>query len=135
MASKLSRTILRIHIWLVATVILLPIKLLPLKRLLQLLTPTTSFGLYRSIQPEQITEMVQHRLRRPRHMRARKCLREGLTLFHFLRLAGAPAEIHIAVHTPTADSKRIRAHCWVVLDGVALTEPIRGPGTTILTYG
>ena len=56
-------------------------------------------------------------------------------LFYFLRLLGAPAKIHIAVHAPTADSNRIRAHCWVVLDGLAMTEPISGPGPTILTYG
>ena len=79
--------------------------------------------------------MVHRWLRRPRRMRNRPCLRKGLVLFYFLRLVGARAKIHVAVHTPTADSKRIRAHCWVVLDGIAMTEPISGSGATILTYG
>ena len=132
---KLSRLILRMHIWLVATVIPLLTKLLPLKRLLKILTPTAGFHPYKSISPEQVIELVRRRLYRPRQMRRRACLREGLTLFYFLRLAGTAAEIHIAVHTPTAHNKRIRAHCWVVLDGLAVTEPISGPNTTILTYG
>ena len=132
---KVTPLILRIHIWLLAAVIPLLIKLLPLKKLLRLMTPKAKCDLYKSITPEQVTEMVHRRLRRPRHMRNRPCLRKGLTLFYFLRLAGAPAKIHIAVHTPTTDSNRIRAHCWVVLDGLAMTEPINGPGPTILTYG
>ena len=130
-----SQVILRIHIWLVATAIPLLIRLLPLKKLLRLMTPRGRFEPYKSVVPEEITEIVRCRLRRPRHMRSRACLREGLTLFYFLRLAGAAAQIHIAVHTPTADSNRVRAHCWVVLDRVAVTEPINGPAATILTYG
>ena len=123
------------HIWLVAAAIPLLTKLLPLKRLLRTLTPKGECQLYRSVLPERIAEMVQNRLRRPRQMRRRKCLREGLTLFYFLRLAGAPAKIHVALHNPKDNTKRIRAHCWVVLDGLAMTEPIKGPNTTILTYG
>ena len=132
---ELTPLILRIHIWLLAAVIPLLIKTLSLKRLLRLMTPKARCNLYKSITPEQITQMVHNRLRRPRHMRNRPCLRKGLTLFYFLRLVGAPAKIHVAVHTPTASSKRIRAHCWVVLDGAAVTEPMSGPGVTILTYG
>jgi len=123
------------HIGLVATAIPLLTKLLPLKRLLQMLTPTANFHPYKSISPEQVIELVRRKLYRPRQMRRRACLREGLTLFYFLRLAGTPAEIHIAVHNPTVNTKRIHAHCWVVLDGVPITEPISGPNTTILTYG
>ena len=132
---RLTPLILRIHIWLLAAAIPALIKLMPLKKLLRLMTPKAKCDFYKSITPEQIAEMVQRRLRRPRRMRNRSCLRKGLTLFYFLRLAGAPAKIHIAVHAPTADRNRIRAHCWVVLDGLAMTEPIKGPGATILTYG
>ena len=132
---RLRRLVLRIHIWLLAAAIPVLIKLMPLKKLLRLMTPKAQCDLYKSITTEQIAEMVHHRLRRPRRMRNRSCLRKGLTLFYFLRLVGAPAKIRIAVHTPTAESKRIRAHCWVVLDGLAMTEPIKGPGATILTYG
>ena len=123
------------HIWLLAAAIPVLIKLMPLKKLLKLITPKANCELYKSITTEQIAEMVNRRLRRPRHMRNRRCLRKGLTLFYFLRLVGAPAKIHIAVHTPTAQSKRIRAHCWVVLDGLAMSEPIDGPGATILVHG
>ena len=132
---RLTPLILRIHIWLLAASIPVLIKLMPLKKVLGLMTPRAEFDLYKSITPQQIAEMVHRSLRRPKRMRNRPCLRKGLTLFYFLRLVGVPAKIHIAVHTPTADSNRIRAHCWVVLDGVAMTEPINGPGPTILTYG
>ncbi len=132
---RLSRIILKGHIWLVATSIPVLVKLLPLKKLLAVLTPTGKFGPYRSFPPQEIARMVHHRLRRPRSMRSRPCLREGLTLFYFLKLAAAPAVIHIAVHPMSAKTDQLRAHCWVMLDGQALTAPIIGPSVTIMTHG
>lgn len=130
----LDKIILRGHICLVAALMPVLVKLLPLKKLLELLTPKEKFEAYGVVQPEEIAQMVRRRLRRPRSMRGRACLREGLTLFYFLKLAGAAPVIHIAVHSPAAKSDRLRAHCWVVLDGEPVSAPISGPSVTIMTH-
>jgi hypothetical protein len=83
--------------------------------------------------PEEISRLVAHRLRQPRNMRRRACLRHGLTLFHFLRLAGCPAVLHIGVFPPRFDSRRMHAHCWVTLNDVCLSPPPEQPVATLFT--
>jgi hypothetical protein len=129
-----GRLLLRGHIWLLATLIPLLEKILPLKYLLRLLTPPPRFKPYGGMLPEEISRWVAHRLRQPRNMRRRACLRHGLTLFHFLRLAGCPAVLHIGVFPPQFDSRRMHAHCWVTLNGVCLIPPPEQPAATLLTY-
>jgi len=133
--SSRSRLILRGHIWLLATLILLLVKIIPLKQLLRLLTPPPRCKPYAGTPPEEISRRVAHRLRQPRHMRRRACLRQGLTLFHFLRLAGWPAVLHIGVFPPQPDDRRMHAHCWVTLDGVPLSPPPEQPVATFLVCG
>jgi hypothetical protein len=58
-----------------------------------------------------------------------------LTLFHFLRLAGCPAVLHIGVFPPSLDSQRMHGHCWVTLNGVPLSPPPDQPVATLLTCG
>ena len=130
-----GRLILRGHIWLLATLILLLVKIFPLKQLLRLLTPPLRFKPYEGTPPEEISRLVAHRLRQPWHMRRRACLRQGLTLFHFLRLAGCPAVLHIGVFPPQLDIRRMHAHCWVTLNGAALSPPPELPVATLLTCG
>ena len=132
---KLRKIILRLHIWLVTLLIPVFVRFLPLKKLLALATPGGRLALYGAIEPDDIARMVSNRLRRPRSMRSRRCLREGFALFYFLRLAGAPAVIHIALHRPEPGDRRLRAHCWVVLEGRAMSKPIAGPAVTIMTHG
>ncbi len=130
-----GRRMLRAHIWLVATVIPLLDKLLPMKPLLVLLTPLGVFRPYAGTPANDIAGLVARRLRQPRHMRRRACLRHGLTLFHFLRLAGWPAVLRIGVFPPSVDRRRLHAHCWVTLDGVALSPPPEQPLATLVTCG
>ena len=127
-----SRPVLRGHIWLLATLIPLLEKFVPLKWWLRLLTPPARFKPYASTPPEEISRLVAHRLREPRNMRRRACLRQGLTLFHFLKLAGWPAVLHIGVFPPSLDSRRMHAHCWVTLNGVPLSPPPEQPVATLL---
>ena len=130
-----SRLFLRGHIWLLATLIPLLEKCIPLKRLLRLLTPPTGFKPYAGTPPEEISRLVAQRLRQPRNMRRRACLRHGLTLFHFLKLAGWPAVLRIGVFPPSLDSRRMHAHCWVTLNGVPLSPPPEQPLATLLVCG
>ncbi len=126
---------LRAHVWLVATVLPLLVRLLPLKALLRLMTPPARLRPYSAVPPARIAALVARRLRHPHNMRRRACLRRGLTLYHFLRLAGVPAAIHFGVYPPEADPQRLHAHCWVTVDGAALTEPPGQPSAVLFTHG
>lgn len=130
-----GRLILRGHIWLLATLIPLLEKILPLKLLLCWLTPPSRFKPYAGATPEEISGLVARRLREPRNMRRRACLRHGLTLFHFLRLAGWPAVLRVGVFPPSVDRRRMHAHCWVTLNDVAMSPPPEQPVATLLTCG
>jgi len=133
--SAAGRLILRGHIWLLATIIPLLEKFLPLKWLLRWLTPSSRFKPYAGVMPEEISRLVARRLRQPRNMRRRACLRQGLMLFHFLRLAGWPAVLRIGVFPPAVDHRRLHAHCWVTLNDVALSPPPEQPTATLLICG
>ena len=87
-ASSRSRPVLRGHIWLLATLIPLLEKFIPLKWWLRLLTPPPRFKPYAGTPPEEISRLVAHRLREPRNMRRRACLRQGLTSVPFPEAGG-----------------------------------------------
>ena len=126
---------MRGHLWLLAALIPLLERVLPLKVLLRLLTPPRWCRPYSGTPPEEVSRLVARRLREPRNMRRRACLREGLTLFHFLRLANWPAVLHIGVFPPRLDQRRLHAHCWVTVDNVPLSPPPEQPVATLLNHG
>ncbi len=130
-----GRMILRGHIWLLASLIPLLVRLLPLKALLALLTPPVALHPYHNAPAEQVVELVKHRLRRPRNMRRRSCLRLSLTLYHFLRLAGDRPVLHIGVLPPSRDANSLHAHCWVTLGGVPVADAPVEPMPVLLTHG
>jgi hypothetical protein len=127
--------LLRGHVWWVGTLIPLLVKFIPLRALIRLLTPPPHLLPYRRTGEERILEIVRRRLERPRNMRRRACLREGLMLFHFLRLTGRCAMLHFGVYSPSADPSRLHAHCWVTVDGRALSNPPQEPHADVLTHG
>ncbi|MFP3938178.1 MAG: lasso peptide biosynthesis B2 protein [Phycisphaerae bacterium] len=106
------RTVLRAHVWAFCGVVPLLVRLMPLERLIRLLTP--QLRPYRNVAENEIAGLIQHRLANPRNMKRRRCLRLGLALYHFLRLSGRAAIIHFAVCPGRADD-RMHAHCWVTL--------------------
>jgi hypothetical protein len=127
--------VLRAHVGLVATALPLLVRVAPLKVLLRLMTPPARFQPYRGVPAGRIAALVARRLLRLRHMRRRACLRHGLVLYHFLRLAGVPAMLQFGVYPPDVDPGRLHAHCWVTVDGVALTEPPGGRSAVLLAHG
>ena len=130
-----KRFILRGHVWLVATLIPLLVRVLPLRYLLRLLTPPARFRPYRDVDLDEVRRLVARRLAEPRNMRRRACLREGLTLFHFLRLGGKPAVLQFGVLPVPDAARRLHAHCWVTVDGQAASEPAAAPSATMLVHG
>jgi hypothetical protein len=123
------------HVWLVATALPLLVRVLPLKALLRMMTPPQRLRPYRRVPPDRIAAAVERRLRNPRNMRRRACLRRGFTLYHFLRLAGVPAALQFGVFAPGADPARLHGHCWVTVDGVAFSAPPGQPSAVLLTHG
>lgn len=67
-------------------------------------------------------------------MRGRRCLRTGLLLFHFLRLAGAPAVLTFGVYSEQK-AGREQAHCWVSVAGRCVSDPPEAEHAVILVHG
>ena len=126
--------ILKAHVWLGATLVPMLDRVVSFKGMLRLVTPPGWLRPYRALPADRIAEVVRHRLRRPRHMRRRACLREGLTLFHFLSLAGLPAVLHVAVYPPGGDAGRLRGHCWVTCGGRDVSAPPQEPFALVLRH-
>ena len=118
-----------------ASLIPLLVKVVPLRRLVALLTPPAWWRPYAGVPAEGIAGLTARRLRRPRVMRRRACLREGLTMFHFLRLAGLPATLYVGVYPPSADPSRLHGHCWVSLNGACVSAPPARPVGVLLRHG
>lgn len=119
---SLAETWLRLHIGLFATATPLLVRL-PLGVLLRLTEGPGWFRPYRRWRAEQIQAMVDRRLADPRMMRRRACLRYGLVLYHFLRLAGLDARLHFGLHPQADAADAMRAHCWVTLAGRPINPP------------
>jgi hypothetical protein len=128
-------TVLRGHLWLLAALVPLLVKAIPLRALVRLLTPPRFLRLYVRVPTEAFVGQVKHRLRRPWNMRRRACLREGLVLFHFLRLSGRPAVLHFGVYAPSTDPRRLHGHCWVTVEGTVVTSPPDQPAAVLMTCG
>ncbi|PBB92004.1 hypothetical protein CK215_13775 [Mesorhizobium sp. WSM3864] len=110
------RALFRTHLWLSARLIPVLVarrdfesvlKLAPL----QLPTP------YRGLPWSYVVSRVNRTVRHPWVMRDRRCLREGLLGFRFLRMAGFDPDLHFGVDAKSMHEPRLSAHCWVCLDG------------------
>jgi len=131
--NRLQGAILRSHVTFLALVIPGASRRLPLPRLLARFTPRGPSRLYAGIEPGAIVDIVRDRVSRPWRMRGRRCLRHGLLLFHFLRLAGRPARLHFCIFNRMLG--REQAHCWVTLDGRAVSDPPEADHVVILVHG
>lgn len=135
---QLRAALLRAHVAALALVIPDLSRRLPLARLLAVFTPDGPCRLYAGLDADEVVRVVQRRLRRPWRMRRRPCLRLGLMLFHFLRLAGVPAVLHFCVYKETLgkeSSGREQAHCWVTVAGRCVASPPEDEHVVILVHG
>ena len=128
------RRLFKLHVALFALAVPLAARLLPLRWLLRVLTPPRGWTPYRGISAEEIRSAVLRRLERPRLMRRRICQRRGLTLFHFLSLAGIRSELRFGVYAQRPQMSRTTAHCWVTVNGEALADPPMEPFALVLVY-
>ena len=89
---------------------------------------------YSGLPAEYISRRVRKSVRRPWLMRDRRCLREGLLGFEFLRRSGYSPELHFAVDPASLSKERIAAHCWVCLDGKPVVGDRQGDQVTIFIH-
>ena len=89
---------------------------------------------YSGLPAEYISRRVRKSVRRPWLMRDRRCLREGLLGFEFLRRSGYSPELHFAVDPASVSKERIAAHCWVCLDGKPVVGDRQGDQVTIFIH-
>jgi hypothetical protein len=123
---------LRAHLWLLGAALPLLVRWVPLARLLRLLTPTGAP--YRRLDAEAVAAAALRRADSMMWMRRRACLRQGLLLYHFLRLCGVDAKIRFSIYPSMGDDVRMHAHCWVTVGQVARTAPPADGGVEVLSY-
>ncbi len=112
-----------VHLWLAARWLPMTAKRRDIEPLLLAATPADGHAPYRGMASDEIVAAVRKTVARPWRMRGRRCLRESLLAFRFLRLAGHPAVIHFAIAPGRSEADRLRAHAWVSLDGICLLDP------------
>jgi hypothetical protein len=128
MAEACVRTLFPVHFWLVARVLPWLAKRGSLSGLLAIMTPGENRRPYLGFPTSVILDTVVADSRRAWRMRGRRCLREGLLAFLFLRLAGYAAVIHFGIE-PSSLGERPRGHCWVTVSGACV---LNSPSPSIL---
>ena len=118
---------LRWRLWWLARTLPVAVRRRSLLELLRQATPAAADPHWRPSAPAAVAPVLAA-VARPWRMRGRRCLREGLLAYRFLRLGGHPAVIHFGVLAGGAPGERTRAHCWVSVAGEVLVNPPEAEG-------
>lgn len=110
------RALFRSHLWLTARVMPVLIGQRDFEAVLKW-APAQTPALYRGLSSSYVVGRVNRVVRHPWLMRDRRCLREGLLGFRFLRMAGFEPDLRFGVDSKSMHEPRLSAHCWVCLDG------------------
>jgi hypothetical protein len=114
--GPLLRALFRAHLWISARLMPVLIGQRDFERVLKW-APLSASTPYRGLTSAYIVTRVNRVVRHPWMMRDRRCLREGLLGFRFLRMAGFDPELRFGVDSQSMQAPRLSAHCWVCLDG------------------
>ena len=77
--------------------------------------------------PEDISRAIDFATACPIFMRGRRCLRQGLLGYKFLKASGFTPELIFSVDKASVDTNCLRAHCWVEVNGQAVVgQPLDG---------
>src|SRR5437867_2977168 len=110
------RALFRTHLWLSARLMPALIGRRDFETVLKW-APLDAPTRYRGLPSAYIVARVSRTVRHPWLMRDRRCLREGLLGFRFLRMAGFDPELRFGVDSTSMQAPRLSAHCWVCLEG------------------
>ena len=119
--SLLTRVRFRIALWCQARS--MPLRVTPGRPLAWVLSfaGRAPSATYAGLPTEYILKHVARVTRRPYLMRERRCLRQGLLAFRFMKAAGHDVELHFGIDRTRRQA--IRAHCWIVHNGRVVLNP------------
>jgi hypothetical protein len=118
------------HLWFAARWLPVGAKRRSIEQLLSGAVPPSGHTPYRGFEVDRIVTAVRGMTARPWRMRGRRCLREGLLGFRFLRLAGFTPVLHFGVEPGSVQRDKLRAHCWITIAGSCVLNP---PTATLVT--
>jgi hypothetical protein len=111
------------HLWLSARWLPVRAKRRSIEALLTNAVPPAGYEPYRGLDAQDVLAAVRATTARPWRMRGRRCLREGLLGFRFLRLAGFAPVLHFGAERGSASTDHLQAHCWITLEGRCVLNP------------
>ena len=120
---RLALLLLKMEIWVTARLLPFAVAFRDLSQILRL-GDVKSSSLYEGTAPETIAHATHRATRKPWLMRNRRCLRQGLIGYRFLRKAGHEPELHFGIDVGSMERDKIDAHCWVVLDSKPVVNDI-----------
>lgn len=94
-----------------------------LDRMLRRATPPSSARAKGEMPWDEIVHAVKRTVRNPWRMRGRRCLREGLLAFHYLKSAGYAPVLRFGLSPASLSQDRPRAHCWITLGDTCVLNP------------
>lgn len=115
--------LLKMEIWVTARLLPFAMAFRDFSQILRL-GDVKSSSFYKGTAPETIAHATRRATRKPWLMRNRRCLRQGLIGYRFLRKAGHEPELHFGIDVGSVERDKINAHCWVVLDGKPVVNDI-----------
>lgn len=121
-ADLFMRVRFRTHLWWSARIMPLRVRSRPLDAVLTLAQPNLATP-YAGLPLTYIVKRVRRTVRRPLLMRDRRCLREGLLAFRFLKAAGYQPELHFGIDKTSLPGPALKAHCWIVQNGDIVLNP------------
>ena len=128
-----TRLLFNLDLWLRARLMPFQLSRGSLETALKLATPRGPAS-YPGLPVSYIVGRVVRVARRPWLMRDRRCLRQGLLGFRFLREAGHDPRLYFGVNPASITDDRLAAHCWVDINGKTVLGMPETPLLTVYTY-
>lgn len=134
MAAPLrTRLLFNLELWVRARLMPFQVSRHSLQKALDLATPS-GLTSYPGLPVSFIVHRVTRTARRPWLMRDRRCLRQGLLGFRFLREAGHDPVLYFGVAPNSICEEKLTAHCWIVINGKTVLGMPEMPLLTIYAY-
>lgn len=128
--SITTRLLFSLELWIRARLLPWQVSRSSLEAALRLATPTSPAS-YPGLPVAYVVRKVARSVRHPWLMRDRRCLREGLLGFRFLREAGHQPSLCFGVAPGSVSSDRLSAHCWINVEGETVLGASNAPLLTV----
>lgn len=131
--SLTTRLLFNLDLWIRARLLPWQASRNSLDVVLKLATPAGSAS-YSGLPVSYVVRKVARTVRHPWLMRDRRCLREGVLGFRFLREAGYEPHLCFGVEPGSIAADRLSAHCWIDVAGETVLGAPHTPLLTVFVY-